>query len=149
MSEESNRDKFIANELAKFNTKVFLGGTCNKSLWRSFLTPHLTIEYFNPDVENWTEECMAEEIEQREECAICLYAITEATSIYSIAEVVDDSNKRPEKTVFVIIDGGGFSEQQIKHLRKIADLVKSNGAIAVELNKDYGFEDLAEFLNKF
>jgi GH15 family glucan-1,4-alpha-glucosidase len=45
---------------------------------------------------------MAEELRQRETCDICLYVITpKMTGVYSIAEVIDDSNKRPNKTVLV------------------------------------------------
>lgn len=39
-----------------------LGGTCNESQWREELIPMLSIDYFNPVVPDWTQECMAEEI---------------------------------------------------------------------------------------
>jgi len=85
--------------------KVFLGGTCNGSVWRDKLIPMLNIEYFNPVVEDWTEECMLEERKQREICDYCLYVITPSMSgVYSIAEVVDDSNKRPTITIFCVLD---------------------------------------------
>ncbi len=32
------------------NKKVFLGGTCNGSLWRDALIKKLNIDYFNPVV---------------------------------------------------------------------------------------------------
>ena len=84
--------------------KVFLGGTCNGSIWRDKLIPMLNIDYFNPVVEDWTEECMLEERRQRETCDYCLYVITPSMSgVYSIAEVIDDSNKRPEKTMFCVL----------------------------------------------
>ena len=35
--------------------KVFLGGTCNDSLWREELIKKLEIDYFNPVVDDWTE----------------------------------------------------------------------------------------------
>ncbi|GAI10708.1 unnamed protein product [marine sediment metagenome] len=56
--------------------KVFLGGTCNESTWRDRLISLLKIDYFNPVVEDWTEECMAEEIRQRESCDYVLYVLT-------------------------------------------------------------------------
>lgn len=85
-------------------TKVFLGGTCNNSTWRDKLIPLLKIDYFNPVVDDWTPECQDEEIRQRESCDYCLYTITpKMTGVYSIAEVVDDSNKRPEKNYFMCI----------------------------------------------
>lgn len=80
--------------------RVFLGGTCNGSTWRDALIPKLRIDYFNPVVEDWTPECQAEEVRQRQECDFVLYTITkEMKGVYSIAEVVDDSNKRPARTV--------------------------------------------------
>ena len=84
--------------------KVFLGGTCNNSIWRDVLIPLLTdngINYFNPVVDDWTEDCYTEELRQRKLCDFCLYVITsDMTGVYSVAEVIDDSNKRPEKTIF-------------------------------------------------
>lgn len=112
--------------------KVFLGGTCNGSNWRDALTWLLKIDYFNPVVPNWTQKCYEEELRQREECDICLYVITpKMTGVYSIAEVVDDSNKRPKKTAFAVIledDGDTFSPAQSKSLLAVANLVSENGA---------------------
>lgn len=111
---------------------MFLGGTCNNSTWRDELIPMLTIDYFNPVVEDWTEECIAEEIKQREECDYCLYVITSAASVYSIAEVVDDSNKRPEKTVLCFVDlndGIAFSEAEAKLLTQVALMVTDNSGV--------------------
>ena len=124
--------------------KVFLGGTCNGSTWRDRIIPMLKIDYFNPVVGDWTSECMAEEIKQRKECDYVLYVITEITSLYSIAEVVDDSNKRPEKTFFVILnkEQNTFTDAQYKHLKKVADMVIANGGTVAE-----SIEDIAEILN--
>ena len=81
--------------------KVFLGGTCNGSKWREELIPKLTIDYFDPVVEDWTPECQQEEIRQREICDIVLHVITpKMKGAYAIAEAVDDSNKRPDRTAF-------------------------------------------------
>ena|SRR3990167_2231133 len=111
--------------------KVFLGGTCNESNWRDALISMLTIEYYNPVVPDWTEECAREELKQREECDFCLYVITpKMTGTYSIAEVVDDSNKRPEKTLFCYLttDGGlEFDKAQLKSIHKVAEMVVRNG----------------------
>jgi len=113
-------------------TKIFLGGTCNGSKWRDTLVPLLQIDSFNPVVENWTEECMKRELQERETCDYCLYAITpKMTGVYSIAEVVDDSNKRPQKTILVILEKDedqSFSPVQLKSLKATAKLVASNGS---------------------
>jgi len=111
--------------------KVFLGGTCNKSTWRDELIPMLNIEYFNPVVDDWTPNCMAEEIKQRETCDIVLYVITpKMTGMYSIAEVVDDSNKRPEKTILVILredEEKRFDDGKWRSLDAILQMVGRNG----------------------
>jgi hypothetical protein len=107
--------------------RVFLGGTCNESTWRDELIPMLRIDYYNPVVPDWTPECMAEEIKQRETCDYCLYTITaEMTGVYSIAEVVDDSNKRPEKTVFCLLEDN-FTLGQLKSLHAVGNMVERNG----------------------
>ncbi|MCP4976590.1 MAG: hypothetical protein GY931_10550 [Maribacter sp.] len=111
--------------------KVFLGGTCNGSTWRDYIIPFLSINYFNPVVDDWTEDCMKKEIKERETSDYCLYAITpKMAGAYSIAEVVDDSNKRPEKTVLVLVrsdDDTEFSEKQWKSLNAVGKLVGNNG----------------------
>lgn len=126
--------------------KVFLGGTCNNSKWREVLIEELEIDYFNPVVEDWTEECQAEEIKQREECDFCLYVITpEMTGFYSIAEVIDDSNKRPGKTVFCFTTeccDAEFTKHQQKSLEQVQKMVKSNGGKAFN-----SLDEIAEFLN--
>ena len=128
-------------------TKVFLGGTCNNSTWRDKLIPLLKIDYFNPVVDDWTPECQDEEIRQRESCDYCLYTITpKMTGVYSIAEVVDDSNKRSEKTILCVLDEDDeniFSETQIKSLKQVKEMVKNNGANVFD-----SLEDIASFLNK-
>lgn len=134
--------------------KVFLGGTCNESKWRDELISMLNINYFNPVVEDWTEECMEEEIRQRKICDYCLYTITpRMTGVYSIAEVVDDSNKRPTKTIFCLLDFDDtfpiphsnryFDEGQLKSLDRVGKMVESNGGkyfnnlidVSIYLNK--------------
>ena len=126
--------------------KVFLGGTCNGSLWRNDLIKMLKIDYFNPVVEDWTPECMEEEIKQRETCDYCLYVITpKMIGVYSVAEVVDDSNKRPNKTILCILqkdDGTEFNKVQIESLTQVEKMVAKNGA-----NVFLTLEEVANFLN--
>lgn len=140
--------------MEKGNKTVFLGGTCNGSLWRGSMEDKLKIDSFNPVVDDWTEECMAEEIKQRESCDFCLYVITpRMTGTYSIAEAVDDSNKRPEKTIFAIAqydesfgddnDQITYEDHVIKSLRQVGKMVESNGGkYFTNLN------DVVEYLNK-
>ena len=138
--------------------KVFLGGTCNESKWRDALIPMLNIDYFDPVVDDWTEECYQEELKQREKCDYCLYVITpRMTGVYSIAEVIDDSNKRPNKTIFCFLKHDlsdykmkngernyiqSFDKGQIKSLDKVGIMVKNNGGKYFK-----SLEEIAEYLN--
>lgn len=127
--------------------KVFLGGTCNLSLWREKLIPMIKVDYFNPVVKNWTPECQAEEIRQRKKCDFCLYVITpKMMGVYSIAEVVDDSNKKPKQTLFCVLENDGrdkFSAAQIKSLQQVKKMVEKNGAKCFE-----SLLGISTFLNK-
>lgn len=128
--------------------KVFLGGTTNKSDWRGRLIPLLNhdVEYFNPVVEDWTEECKAAEIWERENSDYCLYVITPKIMLYySIAEVVDDSNKRPEQTIFCVVwddDGVKFNKDQESSMLSVLKMVDNNGAIVCT-----SLESVASLLN--
>jgi hypothetical protein len=127
--------------------KVFLGGTCNNSEWREKLIPFLEIGYFNPVVKNWTSECQAEEIKQRESCDFVLYVITNRmTGVYSVAEAVDDSNKRPEKTIFAVIKEENaeplFTPHQQKSLDQVGKMIESNGG-----KRFHSLQEIANYLN--
>ena len=117
--------------VTKINTRVFLGGTCNGSTWRDDMIKMLTSDYFNPVIENWTEVCMDQEIWEREHCDVVLYTITpKMTGVYSIAEVVDDSNKRPGKTVLILLQKDidkVFDKGQWRSLKAVAQMVERNG----------------------
>jgi len=135
----------------KNNKRVFLGGTCANSKWREELIPKLNIDYFNPVVKNWTPECQKEELKQRETCDIVLYTLTRPYSTFSIAEVVDDSNKRPEKTIICIynelIDYKWYeklamSKQELKHLDAVGRLVERNGGKYFK-----SLDEVANYLN--
>jgi hypothetical protein len=112
--------------------KVFLGGTCNGSLWRDDVIKKLKIPYYNPCGEQWTPEMKKEELKQRKESDFCLYVLTpKMGGFYSIAEVVDDSNKRPRKTIFCFVnedEGKRFTDAQFRSLEQVAKMVKENGA---------------------
>lgn len=126
--------------------KVFLGGTCNGSTWRDALIKNLQIDYFQPQGDDWTPAMMEEEIKQRAGCDFCLYVITpKMTGVYSIAEVVDDSNKRPDKTIFCYLtsdEDQKFSAAQIKSLEQTGKMIKQNGAQFFTT-----FSEIADYLN--
>ncbi len=119
--------------------RVFLGGTCNGSQWRDRMEQYLAadgLDYFNPVVKDWNEEAQANELREREECDFCLYVITpRMVGTYAIAEAVDDSNKRPEKTVLVILRSDYqeyFGDDRWRSLQAVADLVERNGGAVFE-----------------
>ncbi len=122
--------------------KCFLGGTCAESTWREELIEMLTIDYFNPVVDDWTPECQEEEVRQRQSCDFVLYVISsEMEGVYSIAEVVDDSNKRSAKTVFCVLEDG-FKDNQIKSLGQVKKMVSENGGKVCD-----SLADIASYLN--
>jgi hypothetical protein len=127
--------------------KVFLGGTCNESTWRDTLIPMLKVEYFNPVVEDWTPECQDEEIKQRENCDYVLYTLTpDMIGVYSIAEVVEDSIKRPSKTIFCVLQFGNkkrFERDAMKSMVAVGEMVERNGGIFVVDDLDH----VADILN--
>jgi hypothetical protein len=138
-----NKDVFVMNK------KVFLGGTCNGSQWREKIKPLLRIDYFDPVCEGeWNEEAYQRELHERETSDFVMYVITpRMTGVYSIAEVVDDSNKRPEKTLFCYLTSDGddvFSEAQLKSLKAVSRMVENNGGKAFD-----NLTDMAEFLNVY
>jgi hypothetical protein len=132
--------------------KVFLGGTCNNSTWRERLIPLLHIDYFDPVVDDWNEECQKREIEERENADFCLYVLTpKMTGVYSIAEVTDDSNKRPEKTILCILNED-IDDRELRHiwpagmehsLEAVKNLVNANGAYTA-----HSLGAVAMFLNR-
>ena len=110
--------------------KVFLGGTCNGSGWREEIIPMLKIDYFNPVVLDWTPECQEEEKRQKKICKYQLYVITpKMKGVFSIAEVVDSSNKNPDGTVLCVLGKDGddeFEDFQKKSLDAVMKLVEGN-----------------------
>lgn len=143
---KDDMNQYIEMVVEKESNRVFLGGTCGDSKWRDTITPLLTKEVFNPVVADWTPECQQEEQKQRKECSIVLYVITPKMSgTYSIAEVIDDSNKRPKRTIFVGLktdNGDKFSDSQWKSLQEVSKMVVRNGGKSFD-----SLEDAAEYIN--
>lgn len=113
--------------------KIFLGGTCSGRKWRDEIIPLLKCDYYNPIVKNWSETDRIREVNERENADIILYAITDGIKgVYSIAEVVDDSNKRPEKTIFLNLYANsnmnliGYRKQMAHSLVAVENLLTQN-----------------------
>ncbi len=111
--------------------KVFLGGTCNGSDWREKVIEKLDIDYFNPITAHWNKAAQLNEFKEKENADFLLFVLTPLMEgAYSIAEVVDASNKKPEKTILCILDTDGereWTKHQKDSLRAIEDLVRANG----------------------
>ena len=117
-----------------------MGGTCAETTWRQELInlynkkydANDKVEWFNPVVDDWTPECVENEYRMKNKSDYELYVITpQISGVFSIAEVVDASNKKPEKTIFCIIDehmNKSFEESQLKSLKETENLIKANGA---------------------
>ena len=133
--------------------EVFLGGTTAKGTsWREDLIKNLEVDYFNPIVDDWNDEAYKRELRKRNTCDYVLYVISPLMiGVYSIAEAIDDSNKRPEKTLFCVVDSDGdikkyseikWNKDQSKSLDAVAKLVKKNGGkVFDKLN------EVADYLN--
>jgi len=128
--------------------KVFLGGTCNDSRWREELIQMLKIDYFNPVVDDWNEKAQRREISERASCDFCLYVLTpKMHGAYSIAEAIDDSNKRPKKTMFCVLKSDEerrFDQRHMKSFMQVARMIRENGGTVFG-----GLEDIAVFLNRY
>ena len=111
--------------------KVFLGGTCAGTTWRDTLVNCIQVDYFNPVVDDWTEECQSiEEAQKSINCNVHLYVITaEMIGVFSIAEAVNSSLEKGKITIFHVIPDG-FSKPQIKSLEATCNLISRNGGIS-------------------
>ena len=126
--------------------KVFLGGTCNESTWREELIKMLKIGYYDPVSNNWTPKLKKEELDQRDDCEFLLYCITpKMTGVYSIAEAVDDSNKRAKKMLFCVLKKDGkdvFDDAQEMSLNSVAKMITENGGKCFR-----SLKSVADYLN--
>lgn len=125
--------------------RIFLGGTCNESTWREELIPLLKLDYFNPVVSDWTEDCVAVENDEKyNRCDCLLFVITsKMKGVYSIAEMVESCFLKDKMTVYNIIPDG-FSEGQIRSLKATAEILNRNGALGFIGND---LSRLADILN--
>lgn len=112
--------------------KVFLDGTENGSTWRAELIDKLEIEYFDPSGKERSRRTLREEEAQKAESDFCLYVITPLMDDFeNISELVDDSNKYPQRTLFCYLEQDqdkSFNAHQLKSLKAVGQMVEGNGA---------------------
>lgn len=61
------------------------------------------------------------------------------TGVYSVAEVVDDSNKRPLKTILLVLntdEDNEFDKHQVKSLNAVKKMVADNGGFVATNMED-------------
>ena len=95
----------------------------------------LNIPFFNPVVDEWNEEAQKKEEEIKNKTdTIELYVITgEMTGVFSIAEIIDASNKRPERTILHINDESfKDDDKRINSLLAVNRMAHHNGATCVD-----------------
>jgi type VI protein secretion system component VasA len=111
--------------------RIFLGGTCNNSTWRKQIEKEVNVDMFNPVVDDWTEDCQAIEMDEKEnKCNVHLYVITsEMTGVFSIAEVIDSVHNKNKDTILQVLSKG-FDKGQLKSLKAVVELVKLRGGTA-------------------
>lgn len=117
-------------------SRVFLGGTCNGSLWRADLIKKLEplgVDYFNPVVDHWDVNARKIEDQEKRLCDYHLYCITpKMTGVYSIAELVNSSHFMPSGTMFCLLDedeGLRFTYSQRLSLNAVGELIVGLGAM--------------------
>ena len=115
-------------------SKVCLYGTCGKSRYREYVIPLLEkkgISYFNPVVPIWNEEArLLENRERADENNLILYVITPyMKGVYSIAEIVDDSHRHPDRIIVCFLRkewDNCFTEPQWQSILGVAEILKRN-----------------------
>ena len=128
---------------------IFLGGTCNGSNWREEFKKLTNRTWFDPQktAGEWSlNDVEIENIHKREDKYVLFVLTAKMQGAYTVAEAVDYSHKRPANTIFCVIkDGedGQFDEEQIKSLKKVGDIIKSNGAIVANT-----LEEIARIVEK-
>lgn len=147
------RKHLIANEGIRSEIPgpfVFLGGTVGDTTWRMELIGKLAVDFFNPVVENWTEDDIAREDQAKAAADVALYVITpKQHGYYVIAETVAAVYEAHyKKVVIVFLDndaGTSFTEHQISSNAAIKELLLKRPDVEFFENID----DTAAFLNGY
>jgi hypothetical protein len=138
--------------------KIFLGGTCpSKNFdYRKELIPMLENEgfsYFNPIVENWTEENQKKEEEEKIYNNIHLYLISpDVIGMYSIAEMFASLFHYGEnkKVIFVLMKSIGknyvMNEDTYKNLESVGKLFSECGGLFYKIDSNENMEEVLTFL---
>ena len=128
-------------EKAKYpSTLVFLGGSCGNTTWRQdIIIPVLdkyNIQYFNPQVPNWTPECIAIENNAKKIASDYIFYIDSNTpSLASVLEILALPHIYPNRKVYVTIElfKNSSDENLVKDINRarlyLIDAIKQMTAI--------------------
>lgn len=132
------------------HTVVFLGGTCNGSLWRELFIPQLTVPYFNPIKPVWTEAYRERENEVKSVAPVAVYVIKpRQVGFYSFIEMMDAvfqaaSRKQKIGIFFLTQDNESYwSDDQIASVNASIALIKTYP----DANVFNSLEELAQWVN--
>ncbi|KAJ8300058.1 hypothetical protein KUTeg_021577 [Tegillarca granosa] len=120
-----HRERTLSNESRRWkrresmpNFEVFLGGSCNPTLWRQdiaipFFKEH-EITFYNPQVQNWRPELMELEDQAKQNADVLFFVIDNVTR--AIASMIE--------TAYLV---GNFELNDLRRARKIlVDLIERN-----------------------
>ncbi|UZR95725.1 hypothetical protein [Chondrinema litorale] len=146
--------------------KVFLGGVGNESSWREQIIPNLTIGYVDPLQEDNTHQKQSgyaplskprvsvnnamytSANAAANTCDFLLYVITPLMQgFYLIPALIEDSNKKPEKTLFCAVFEENhklFTPHQKKSLEATGKMVERNGGRWLK-----SLDEVVNFLNSY
>lgn len=118
---------------------VGLFGTCGDSKWRDKVIPLLQaagIEFYNPVVENWTEECMKIEADHAANDQVIMFVITgETTAIASMAEsgwLALQAKLRGQNFIAVLEDMNPEPSEALLRINKTRKLLRNHIAALPE-----------------
>eukprot|EP00741_Cyanophora_paradoxa_P015900 tig00020909_g15351.t1 len=114
---------------------IFLGGSCNPTTWRKDLAiPEFRkagITFFNPQVDNWSEELVALEAKAKKECA-CLFFVIDRQS-RSLSSMVECAEYIAKGRNIVLVIEQMPAQMSIRGVRVSDEELKDNNRARVYL----------------
>lgn len=128
------------------NMKVFLDGTACSAQWQNYICERLKINYILYTNDDRSEETLRKRDKDKEQCDFVLYIVSPKMQHFDmIFESVDDSNKRPKKTIFCFVPSDedlSFTNHQNKSLVATGKMIQRNGGFWFET-----VDEALKFLN--
>ena len=137
-SDEINENKSNSSTIGKSEAclshvnEVFLGGTYGGYQWRPAVCQELVnngIRYFNPVVDDWTEQRIIEEENAKKNVNIHLYVITnDMIGCYSAVEACVSMSNPIKKTIVVFADTGDMQAHTRKSFNASIKLLQEHAS---------------------